>query len=208
MPESRSPSTSKIAPPDEQRFRQLNDPTVMRALTHPVRLALLETLALEGPLSATEAGTLIGESPTTCSFHFRQLAKYGFVEQDSVGPGRQRHWKIAHLGMYMDNTADDPAMNVAATSLETLLRRRAFDRLQAFQEAKSSYPRAWQEAADSIQSIIFLTPEELTEVNARLFEVIDRFSERITDPGQRPRGALPVEVLTFTFPIRLSESPS
>jgi len=180
----------------------------MRALTHPVRLALLETLALEGPLSATEAGTLIGESPTTCSFHFRQLAKYGFVEQDSVGPGRQRHWKIAHLGMYMDNTADDPAMNVAATSLETLLRRRAFDRLQAFQEAKSSYPRAWQEAADSIQSIIFLTPEELTEVNARLFEVIDRFSERITDPGQRPSGALPVEVLTFTFPIRLSESPS
>ena len=31
-------------------------------------------------ISALEAGELIGESPTTCSFHFRQLEKYGFTE--------------------------------------------------------------------------------------------------------------------------------
>lgn len=50
-------------------------------MAHPVRVALLEALSLQGPMTATEAGERIGESPTTCSFHLRQLAKYGFVEE-------------------------------------------------------------------------------------------------------------------------------
>ena len=42
-----------------------------------------------GPLTATEAGELIGETFTTCSFHFRQLAKYGVVEE-AGGKGRSQ----------------------------------------------------------------------------------------------------------------------
>lgn len=55
-------------------------------LRGPVRLALLEVLTFRGPLTATEAGQLIEESPTTCSFHLRQLAKYGFVEEAGGEP--------------------------------------------------------------------------------------------------------------------------
>ena len=62
-----------------------NDARTLRALAHPVRVALIETLSVEGPLTATEAGERIGESPTTCSFHLRQLAKYGFVEEAGAG---------------------------------------------------------------------------------------------------------------------------
>ena len=58
----------------------------MRALAHPVRLALLEVLADEGRLTATEAGERIGESPANASFHLRQLAKYGFVEEAEGAP--------------------------------------------------------------------------------------------------------------------------
>lgn len=60
-------------------------------LRGPVRLALLEVLTFRGPLTATEAGQLIEESPTTCSFHLRQLAKYGFVEEGWGGAGRRRN---------------------------------------------------------------------------------------------------------------------
>ena len=60
-------------------LREVRDAQTMRALAHPVKIALVEVLSLEGPLTATEAGERIGESPTTCSFHLRQLAKYGFV---------------------------------------------------------------------------------------------------------------------------------
>src|SRR5207247_1324602 len=67
--------------------------TELRALSHPTRLALLEALDLNGPLTATEAGELVGESPSSCSFHLRTLARYGYVEGAEGGRGRQRPWK-------------------------------------------------------------------------------------------------------------------
>jgi DNA-binding transcriptional ArsR family regulator len=54
----------------QRDVHQISDARALRALSHPVRLALLEALAT-GPLTATEAGELIDETPTTCSFHLR-----------------------------------------------------------------------------------------------------------------------------------------
>ena len=69
-------------------MRELTDSRTLRALTHPVRIALIEALLLGGAMTATEVGERMGESPTTCSFHLRQLAKYGFVEEAGGGKGR------------------------------------------------------------------------------------------------------------------------
>lgn len=180
----------------------------MRALTHPVRLALLEVLATEGPLTATEAGELIGESPTTCSFHFRQLEKYGFVEEASVGPGRQRHWKIAQGGMRFSDTNEDPEANIAATSLARLVTDRAIARMQNFHDTKTNYSKDWQQASDSTEAVLFVTPQELSELNADILELLNRHRERLTNVEQRPAGALLVEVLLFTYPVRFSGEAS
>ena len=67
--------------------RQLTDPKAMRAMAHPVRLALMEEINDAGTLTATEAAERVGESPSNCSFHLRQLAKYGFVEEARAAPG-------------------------------------------------------------------------------------------------------------------------
>src|SRR3954463_3917488 len=80
------------------QLREVTDPMAMRALAHPVRLALIEALADAGTLTATEAGERVGESPANASFHLRQLAKYGFVE-DAGAQGRRRPWKLKQLGM-------------------------------------------------------------------------------------------------------------
>src|ERR1700679_3290963 len=121
-PEKLHSDSAKTAVDDvDAQFRDVTDPKTLRALTHPVRLALLEALALEGPLTATAAGELIGESPTTCSFHFRQLAKYGFVEEADSGPGRLRPWKIANVGMRFSEINEDPETSVAAKSLERMV---------------------------------------------------------------------------------------
>ena len=63
---------------DGPSLRTVTDPRALRALAHPIRIRLLEVLGLAGPLTATQAGERIGETPTMCSFHLRQLAKWLF----------------------------------------------------------------------------------------------------------------------------------
>src|SRR5262245_35651030 len=76
-----------------QHTVELTDPRALRAVAHPIRLELLGLLRRSGPLTATEAAARIGESPASCSFHLRQLAKYGLVEEAGGGRGRQRPWR-------------------------------------------------------------------------------------------------------------------
>jgi predicted ArsR family transcriptional regulator len=176
----------------------------MRALTHPVRLALLEVLATEGPLTATEAGELIGESSTTCSFHFRQLEKYGFIEEAGTGPGRQRHWRFAHGGMRFSDTSDDPEANIAAKSLSRLVTDRAIARMQAYEDTKANYPKDWQQAAEATESVLFVTPDELSELNADIRALLENHRERLTNADARPADSRLVEVLLFAYPARFT----
>jgi predicted ArsR family transcriptional regulator len=174
----------------------------MRAITHPVRLALLEALGFEGPLTATQAGELIGEPPNTCSFHLRQLAKYGFVEEAGGGPGRNRPWRLTVFGMHFTDLHDDPAARLAARALDRLLRERYFERLQRFYDTRSEYPPRWQEATGGSQFVLHVTPEELRAVDEQVTAILDRYRERMSNPRLRPAGALPVEVLLFAYPVR------
>jgi len=183
-------------------LREVSDAQTFRALGHPVRLALLETLVVEGPLTATQAGERIGESPTTCSFHLRQLARYGFVEEAGRGKGRARPWRLTVIGMQSANVHDDPETEVAAAALAGLMRERQLKRYRTWLDTRASYPRQWRMAANEGDYLFWLTPQELAELNRELAEMlIPRVRERLTEPRARPAGALPVELLLFTYPV-------
>lgn len=184
---------------------ELDDPRVMRALSHPVRLALLEALALEPQLTATQAAERIGETPTTCSFHLRQLAKYGFVEEVGGGKGRARPWRRRTERMRFSSDHDDPETTLAAGALERLFRERSLRRLQEWHENRGSYGHEWREAATSAQFGAWMTSAELAQLNEEIVALIaDRFPERRDDPSARPEGALPVEHLVFAYPVNLA----
>ena len=74
-----------------ERTIKLTDPRALRAVAHPTRLALVGLLRREGPMTATEAGETIGESAASCSFHLRQLAKYGLVEEAGAAEVGDEH---------------------------------------------------------------------------------------------------------------------
>jgi DNA-binding transcriptional ArsR family regulator len=74
---------------------EISDPKAIRALAHPLRLDLLDLVGTAGPVTAAQCGRILGVSQASCSFHLRQLAKYGFVED--AGPGadrRERQWRM------------------------------------------------------------------------------------------------------------------
>lgn len=189
---------------DEQGFRHLTDPQTMRALAHPVRLALLESLSVWGPLTATEAGERIGESATTCSFHLRQLASYGFVEEAGGGKGRARPWRMTATGLSMSTTTEEPEADIAALALARMFRERQLDRYRLWLETRGSYPPRWQRAAAETDAVLFLTAAEATELNNDIHALVrSRFPERRTDPAARPPGSVPVELLLVTFPTEM-----
>lgn len=187
--------------------RELTDATTMRALAHPVRLALLEALARKEPLTATEAAEMIGESPTNCAFHFRTLAKYGFVEEAGGGKGRARPWRVTSIGYSLGSVHDDPEAEIASNAVLRLWRERTLGRYQAWLETKATYPRRWREAASDDEYLFYLTADELDQLNKELTDLLlPRYRERITDPSRRPPGAVPVELLMFSFPIGLPDA--
>ncbi len=192
------------APGPLEGVRELTDSRTLRALTHPVRIALIEALLLGGAMTATEVGERIGESPTTCSFHLRQLAKYGFVEEAGGGKGRSRPWRLTTIGMQSATAHDDPDTEIAAAALVRMLRERQFGRYRTWLETNRNYPREWRDAAGSSESIIYLTAGELEELSQEVLALLlPRFRERLTDPARRPPDAVPVEILMLAYPISL-----
>jgi DNA-binding transcriptional ArsR family regulator len=183
-------------------LREVTDVQTLRALAHPVRIELMEALSLHGPLTATEVGDLIGESATTCSFHLRQLSKYGFVEEAGGGKGRSRPWKMSSIGMRMSTAHDDPETALAAGALSSMFRERYLKRYQDWRETRSTYPQEWRSAASDSEFVAYMTAAELRELNDELSDLmLSRFQDRLTDPTKRPAGALPVEMLFMSYPI-------
>jgi DNA-binding transcriptional ArsR family regulator len=182
--------------------RELTDPMAMRALAHPVRLALLEALADAGELTATEASERVGESPSSCSFHLRQLAKYGFVEEAGGGAGRRRPWKLAHVGMTWDADPDvDPERARAASALERTLRHRYLARAEAAIESRATLPRALRRVTGMSQFLLYATPKELEALDAELVELMTRYQDRIGDVSKRPKGARAFELVALGYPV-------
>jgi predicted ArsR family transcriptional regulator len=180
--------------------RKLTDPRAMRAVAHPVRIALLEVLGTEGPLTATQAGELIGESPTTCSFHLRQLAKYGFIEEVAGVAGRKRPWRLVHTGLTFSDVSEDPETRLAATALTRVLHEFYLDRLKEGLALRRDTPTEWQKATGASEFLLYVTVEELHELDEQMNALVKPFIERIGNPKKRPRGAAPIEVLFFAYP--------
>jgi len=183
--------------------REITDARTLRALAHPVRIKLLEELTLGGPMTATEVGERIGESPTTCSFHLRQLARYGFVEEAGGGRGRARPWRMRHIGITVPGPGKlDATAEIVASTVLRMARERWFARHQTWQETKAAYPKEWRDAAEDSQFLFYLTPDELADLNQELVALLrTRFRDRLGDPSRRPSGAVPVELLLLSYPV-------
>src|SRR3984957_7980712 len=104
---------------------KLTDPETMRALAHPARRALWQHLLLEGPATATECAPVAALSPSACSYHLRQLARYGFVEEDQAAAanGRERPWRAVVSSTTIEDL-DDPVALMAARLLDYNLEER------------------------------------------------------------------------------------
>jgi DNA-binding transcriptional ArsR family regulator len=180
--------------------REISDAQTMRALAHPLRLALLDAIRAEGELTASQAAELLGDSPGNMSWHLQTLAKYGFVEEAGTGKGRSRPWKLVSRNLSFNATAaTDPEVMAAGEALETTLVNRTFTQFEEWRRRRTGFPE-WSEQSFFNTSVTYMTPEELNAISLELQEVFTRFHER-RDRGERPAGSLPVKLIGIGHPL-------
>ncbi len=184
----------------EPSRRRITDPGALKALAHPVRVALLGALVTEGPMTASQVADLVGESPSNCSWHLRKLAEHGFVEEAPGGTGRNRPWRAAADGLEWGDDEEDPATRVAAEALTDLFLEGELRRLRAARAARDQEPRQWRDATGVAQAQLWLTAEETAGLRDRMSEIFSTHVERQHDPASRPDGARLVTLVGWLVP--------
>jgi DNA-binding transcriptional ArsR family regulator len=181
--------------------RRVTDAAGLRVLAHPLRMALLEALVTRGPLTASQAAALLDDTASNCSWHLRKLAAHGFVREARGATGRQRPWQAVSEGLEWDEAATaDPTTRIAADALTDTLVERELQRLRAAQASRDSEPEDWRSATGLVQSQLWLTAEEASEIRRELLELLTRHADRARHPERRPAGARLTSLVGWLVP--------
>ncbi|WP_432015012.1 winged helix-turn-helix transcriptional regulator [Streptomyces cucumeris] len=159
---------------------------------HEVRTALLELLAEVGTVTATEAAARLGHSSGLCSFHLRQLARHGYIEEAPHHGGRARPWRLRR------NTAAAGA--AAAESFGDLARGLEDESWQRWLTRRDQAPAAWRHD-EAFSAVAYLTPEEMSRVADGIRRMLAPYRDREERPLSRPEEARPVALITRLFPL-------
>jgi DNA-binding transcriptional ArsR family regulator len=181
------------------------DATTLKALAHPLRVQILRVLELRERASVTSLAGELGETTAAVSYHLRQLARHGLVEESTDGPGTDEHavgrrprwWRMAVDEIHLDAVA-------LTRSADT---REAFDflareagasrsrRLAHWFATAPTWPEEWQRAATELDAPLTLDPAQTRALADDLKALVDRY--RALPPGE---GARRVDVQYAVYP--------
>jgi DNA-binding transcriptional ArsR family regulator len=180
--------------------REISDAQTMRALAHPLRLALLDAIRAEGEMTASRAAELLGDSPGNMSWHLQTLAKYGFVEEAGTGKGRSRPWRLVNRTVsFSTSQAPDAEVMAAGEALETALINRTFTQFEDWRRRRPASPE-WADVAFVSSDVAYLTPTELGELSNDVQSLFRRYADR-DKPEARPPGTVPVKLVGIGHPL-------
>jgi len=188
--------------PESIPRHKITDPHALRALAHPLRLRLLEELAVDGPLTATALAEKVGESPANCSWHLRQLAKFGYLEEAPGGTGRQRPWRMVLRSHTWGDPSDDAELTQAGDAAVDIVMDHEYQALRDYRAWRARESPQWHAAAGSTQAIAWCTAEELDQLNKTIGELVMPYLARLADPDSRPDGARLIRLVSWGVPGR------
>ena len=177
-------------------LQHVHDPRVLRALAHPVRGRILGELEASGPVRAADVARELGIPANQASFHLRQLAKYGLVEEapEEARDRRDRVWRATATS----------GLTVNLTDLEKAPGGKAA--VQAFRRNKQDWGHHLVDRAFSTghpkgsgvfstsDHALKLTDEEAHELRRELDDLVEGWAERT-----RGRGAGEPERRTYVL---------
>lgn len=165
----------------------VKDVRTLKALAHPLRMKMLEFLGDYETATSTTLAQHLGESTGQTSYHLRQLAKYGFVEEvEGRGTARERWWRSSGYSVRPEDV--QPLAKQSPLLLRTIAEGQVVERYEKLAEFMRSIPQEapeWVEASSISQTISALSPEELKALRNEVWKV----TQRHVDEAQQQREA-------------------
>jgi DNA-binding transcriptional ArsR family regulator len=189
--------------PEQHDVRKL-DARSLRGLAHPLRMELLNALRRHGPATASLLAERLGESSGATSYHLRQLAEHGFIEDaPERGRGRERWWQAVDKGIAMDEDlyqSPDPAVRGAAELLLHELMNQHIRELSAWLSTRDRwFPRWTDHSMDLSDFTLRLSPEHSRELIGKMHDLINSYKD--AEAAEDDPAAEQVRLHTHVFPV-------
>jgi hypothetical protein len=180
---------------------RIEDASAMRALAHPLKWTLMDVLLTEGTATSARCAEVTGQSQATCSFHLRQLARYGLVEEAPTTSKKERPWRLTTVSQSWSRMQPDPERAEAAAELERVFVQHEFATLMRWVRTAEEYGEVWQRASMRAGAIAWLTAEELAGLRDQIEALMLTYRDRVTDPAARPAGSRLVRLFSAAYPL-------
>jgi predicted ArsR family transcriptional regulator len=165
-----------------------DDPRILRAVAHPTRNRILSELFAAGSLRAADIARMMDIPANQASFHLRQLAKYGLVEEapDEARDKRDRVWRLAEESGVSFRTRDMLEQPGGKAAYAVFQRNAVAWGHHLVDRALASEPEKGREKSVA-EWALRLTPDEAVELAAEMGEVIQHWRDatRGSDDGER-----------------------
>ncbi len=170
----------------------------LKALSHPVRLRMLGLLRSDGPTTATALAHRLGLNSGATSYHLRQLAQHGFIEDDPErGNGRERWWRAAHRSTRTEAHAESVAERDALAAFAQAVAVVHAEQTQRAVEEFGELPEAWRAASTTSDWELVLTPARARALVEALEQVIEATVE---DEADHTSGQFVIQLHAFPRP--------
>ncbi|MEU3373776.1 winged helix-turn-helix domain-containing protein [Streptomyces sp. NPDC006660] len=200
MPEKKP---SDAAPLLGESGERILDARALRGLAHPLRIRILKSLRHDGPATASQLAARLGESSGATSYHLRQLATHGFVDDDPErGKGRERWWKAMHVGTTFAeglHASTDPEVRGATALFMHEVANIHTQELATWLGTMHDWPEPWSSSGDMSDFTLNLTAAQLHELNEKLHAVVQTYRTLTPDPADATDTAQ-VRVHLHSFP--------
>ncbi|WP_329552287.1 ArsR/SmtB family transcription factor [Streptomyces sp. NBC_00696] len=178
---------------------EISDPKAMRALAHPVRLAILERLQRHGPATASRLSPHVGATPSVTSWHLRHLAGFGLVRDAEGGTDRrERRWVAAARGFRFEMPDDEEGRSAARVLTGEMFARNAELPLRWLMDTAPGLESEWNRTARANNTRIVVTADELASLQDAFEALIAPYVVR--EPDRRPADARGVRLLMYALP--------
>jgi DNA-binding transcriptional ArsR family regulator len=179
--------------------RDITDVEALKLLAHPLRYRMMDRLR-QGPATSTTLAQALGLNSGATSYHLRQMAQHGFIEEvPELARGRERWWRARRMDIRVPRRSEQSAeMRPVMDQLNRLDFAADMEQFARFQLERAELGK-WADALLFSRGSVRISLDELTEFFEEYIELLNRYRrpEQETPPGAR---TLVTRFLAFPAP--------